>query len=636
MVTEIQDILVKYWGHRSFRPLQEDIIMSVLQGRDTLALLPTGGGKSVCFQIPAMAKPGLCLVISPLIALMKDQVENLKKRGIKAIAIHSGMHYNEIDLALDNCAHGDVKFLYLSPERLASELFIHRLKKMKLNLIAVDEAHCVSQWGYDFRPPYLQIADIRKYVPDIPLLALTATATPDVVSDIQQKLLFREENVFRKSFERKNLTYAVIKEEDKLNRLIRFISKVSGIGIVYVRNRRKTREIAEFLTRNGIKADSYHAGLDHKTRDQRQNSWIKEEIRVIVATNAFGMGIDKPNVRFVMHFDLPDSIEAYFQEAGRAGRDEKKAYAMLMFNESDIIDARHNLNDSFPEPAVIREIYNALGNYYNLAVGSGKDKAFDFDISAFCNTYNLKPLNVYNALKFIEREGYLLTTESLYSPSKLHFCVDRETLYRFQVTSKNYDQFIKTILRSYGGIFDDYISVSETDLAFRTKLSKEEVIKNIKYLESISLVKYFPQKQLPQMVYTTERMDKKNLLISNEHYYERKAIAEKKLEAVIHYATSNLKCRSSILLEYFGDKDAKRCGQCDICLERNKLVLNELEFDGVVEQIKPMLRKQPLTLENLVDQSKFANEDKIIKVVQWLMDNQRICMNDEGLLVWCK
>lgn len=636
MESKIQEILIKYWGHSAFRPLQEDIILSVLNGRDTLALLPTGGGKSVCFQVPALAKPGLCLVISPLIALMKDQVENLNKKGIKAVAIHSGMHYNEIDMVLDNCVHSDIKFLYLSPERLISELFIHRLKKMKLNLIAVDEAHCVSQWGYDFRPPYLQIAEIRKYVPDIPLLALTATATAEVVGDIQLKLNFKKENVFRKSFERKNLTYAVIKEEDKLNRMIRFISKINGIGIVYVRNRRKTREIAEFLIKNNIQAESYHAGLDHKTRDERQNNWITEKVRVIVATNAFGMGIDKPNVRFVIHFDLPDSLEAYFQEAGRAGRDEHKAYALLMFNNSDIIDLRHNFNDSFPDPHLIRDVYNALGNYNNLAIGSGKDVAFDFDISAFCNTFNLKPLLVYNSLKFIEREGYLLLTESFFSQPKLHICVDRETLYRFQVTSKDYDNLLKTMLRSYGGVFDDFVPINETEIAYRMKLRKEDIIKKIKYLESLGLVKYVPQKQFPQLVYVTERLDNKSILISNEHYFERKAIAEKKMESVIHYASSSLKCRSTILLEYFGEVEPKRCGQCDVCLERNKLVVNELEFDEIVEQIKPLLRKSPLSIDDLINQSKFASESKIIKVVQWLMDNQRICMNDDGLLVWCK
>lgn len=630
----IQQILLKYWRHSAFRPLQEDIINSVMQGNDTLALMPTGGGKSICFQVPGLAKEGLCLVISPLISLMKDQVENLKKRGIKAVSVCSGMHYNEIDFALDNCVHGDVKFLYLSPERLDSETIKLRLKKMRVNLIAVDEAHCISQWGYDFRPPYLKIAEIRELFPGVPLLALTATATPEVIDDIQNKLCFRQKNVFKKSFERENLVYAVIEEEDKFNRLLRIISKVSGSGIVYVRNRKKTREIAEFLNKNKIPSDYYHAGLDSKTRDLRQNNWMAGVKRVMVATNAFGMGIDKANVRFVVHFDLPDTLEAYFQEAGRAGRDGQKAYALLMFCKSDALDAKQNLENSYPPVDEIRNVYQCLGNYYNLAVGSGKDASFDFEISQFSSTYNLKPLTVYNSIKFLEKDGYIIATDSFHHPSTLHIKVDKETLYRFQVENKNYDNFIKTILRSYGGIFNDFVKINEAEISTRSTVTKEKTTENLINLDKLGVLTYIPQKERPQFVFCKERMDAKDLYISKENYYERKKIAEQKRNAVLHFVTSALKCRSQILLSYFGEDNPKRCGQCDICLERNKLDLSELEFDSVVGFIKPFLLKESHSLEEVVGIVKGISENRIIKVIRWLIDNDKIVVIDDQKLAW--
>ena len=475
--------------------MQEEIINSVLQGNDTLALLPTGGGKSICFQIPALVNEGICLVISPLIALMKDQVANLKKRGIKAAAVYSGMHYNEIDLVLDNCAHGDIKFLYLSPERLSSETIRLRLKKMKVNLIAVDEAHCISQWGYDFRPPYLKIVEIRDMFPKTPVLALTATATADVVTDIQKQLEFKKENVFRKSFERKNLAYAVIHEEDKFNRLLRIISKVNGPGIIYARSRRKARDISDFLNNNKIASDYYHAGLDAKTRDARQSAWMAGAKRVMVATNAFGMGIDKADVRLVVHFDLPDTLEAYFQEAGRAGRDDRRAFAILLYNNADIIDAQHNLEGSFPPVDEIKNVYQCLGNYYNLAIGSGKDASFNFDITHFATTYNLKPLTVFNSVKFLEKEGYLMTTDAMYQSSTLHLKVDKETLYRFQVENKMYDSFIKIILRSYGGIFGDFVKVSETEIASRANVTKKQTSEYLANLDKLGVLSYVPQRR---------------------------------------------------------------------------------------------------------------------------------------------
>ncbi|MEI7662601.1 MAG: ATP-dependent DNA helicase RecQ [Bacteroidota bacterium] len=414
----LQQILLKYWGYSRFRPLQEEIIQSVLDGKDTLALLPTGGGKSLCFQVPALAMDGICIVISPLIALMKDQVDNLKKRGIPAASLHSGMHPDEIDLVIGNCRFGETRLLYISPERLATDKMRELIRHIKVSLLAVDEAHCISQWGHDFRPPYMQIANIRSLIPGTPVLALTATATPLVVKEIQQNLEFKRENVFQKSYERKNLTYLVFREEDKLRRLIKIITKVRGPVIVYVRNRRQTKEIAEYLRKNGLSADFYHAGLDSKTREKRQSAWISEESRIIVSTNAFGMGIDKPNVRLVVHLDLPDSIEAYFQEAGRAGRDEKRAYAVLLYETADIIDSRHNLKLSYPGLPVIRDIYQALGNYLQLPVGMGKDLQCDFDLADFARQYNFQPVIVFNCLRFLEKEGYVMLTEGLHHPSK--------------------------------------------------------------------------------------------------------------------------------------------------------------------------------------------------------------------------
>ena len=632
----IQQILIKYWGYSTFRPLQEDIILSVMQGNDTLALLPTGGGKSVCFQVPAMAINGICLVVSPLIALMKDQVQNLNKKGIKAIGIYSGMSKNEIDIALDNCVYGDTKFLYLSPERLTTDLFKTRFKKMKLSLIAVDEAHCVSQWGYDFRPPYLKIAEIRPYFPQIPILALTATATENVVKDIQEKLLFKKENVFRKSFERKNLTYIAIKEEDKLNRLLRAINKVSGSGIVYVRNRRKTKEIAQFLSNHQISASFYHAGLEQKERDEKQQAWLKGQKRIIVATNAFGMGIDKPNVRLVVHIDLPDSLEAYFQEAGRAGRDEKPAYSILLYNNADIIDLKHSIDVSFPDIEDIKKVYLALGNFFQLASGSGQDASFDFDIAKFSSTYKFSPILIYNSIKFLEKEGYIISSESLNEPSRINIPINREDLYRFQVQNTFYDGFIKTILRSYTGVFTEFVKINESILAKRLNIEREKVIEILKQLQKLKIILYVPQKQMPQIIYSQERLDVKDISISAAHYSERKAEAIKRIDAVVNYVTSTNKCRSLMLLNYFGEINAKRCGQCDVCLERNKAALSEFEFDEIVVQIKPFLQEKSYSTNELIPLVKRVGEDRLVRAIQWLLDNDKITSDQEGQLKWKK
>jgi ATP-dependent DNA helicase RecQ len=616
--------------------MQEEIIQSVLDGRDTLALLPTGGGKSVCFQVPALAMDGVCLVITPLIALMKDQVENLKKKGIKAVAVYSGMHRNEIQMAFDNCVFGDVKFLYLSPERLQTEQFRQIIQKLKVCLLAVDEAHCISQWGYDFRPPYLQIAEIRKYLPRVPVLALTATATPGVITDIQKNLEFKSENVFRKSFERKNLTYVVIKEEDKNGRLLRILKKVPGTGIIYVRNRKKTVETATFLRKNGIKADFYHAGLDMQARSKKQDAWIREDIRIIVATNAFGMGIDKPNVRLVVHIDLPDSVEAYFQEAGRGGRDEKRSFAVTLFHQVDLARLQENLEREFPPVEKIKEIYQSMCNYFQLPVGSGKDESFDFEIYAFCRNYGYSPVIVYNSLKFLEREGYILMNESLETPSRIHFESNREDIYRFQVENKKLDPFIKLLLRSYSGVFTDFVQVNEAELSKRAELKSDEVIANLQKLQRAGILTYVQRPGKPQVIFPVERLDLKNLLISPANYHERKRFAMIRMEAMMEYATSDEHCRSQMLLRYFGETGAARCGKCDICLERNKMNLNEIEFNQIRLKVKELLGQKPMTLPELVFEASAYGETHTLLVIRWLEDKGAIVRDDQMRYMWRK
>ena len=634
MSQSIQQILTKHWGFSSFRPLQEDIIRSVMEGNDTLALLPTGGGKSLCYQVPALAMDGMCLVISPLIALMKDQVDGLKSKGIAAAAVHSGMHPDEQERVLSNARFGAIKLLYISPERLATERIRELLRKTKINLLAIDEAHCVSQWGYDFRPPYLKIADIRPFMQGTPLLALTATATPKVVRDIQEKLQFRRENVIRVRFDRKNLTYLVIKEEDKPGRLLKILNKVKGSGIIYVRNRRETKLIAEFLKKNSISADYYHAGLLQKVRDQKQNAWISEKTRIMVSTNAFGMGIDKHNVRVVIHMDLPDCIEAYFQEAGRAGRDEKQAYAVLLCENADIIEARKNLSQTFPELSTIRSVYQALGNYFQIPVGSGRDEMFDMDLSAFASEYKFRPLIAYNAMKFLEKEGYLMLSDAMHRPSRIYVKADKETLYRFQVENEFYDLLLKTILRSYTGVMTEFVGFSEAELARRTGLTAENLVMHLKRLEKMKIIDYTPASDKPQLVYLDERLDGKDIRISPVYYQDRLKEASRRLEAMICYAESIKKCRSQILLEYFGEKSTKRCGRCDICLERNKLGLNEMEFDGIVKIIKPILKSGPADAEHLVNAAAEFHEDKVILVLRFLIDNGKVKKDAGGKYVW--
>ncbi|MDT8392314.1 MAG: ATP-dependent DNA helicase RecQ [Bacteroidales bacterium] len=633
---EIRNILVKYWGYSSFREKQEEIILSVLDGKDTLALLPTGGGKSICYQVPALAREGICLVISPLIALMKDQVENLKERDIKAAAVHSGMHPREIDLAINNSVFGDLKFLYVSPERLESKAFRENLMKMNINLVAVDEAHCISQWGYDFRPPYLNIAEIRPLTGNAPILALTATATPAVVDDIQEKLKFRKKHLIQKSFERKNLSYVVFHEEDKGGRLLRIINNVKGTGVVYVRNRRKCREVSEFLTKEGISSTYYHAGLESRIREFRQDEWMKDKKQVIVATNAFGMGIDKPGVRFVVHFDLPDSLEAYFQEAGRAGRDGKRAYAVLLYEEADIRNAKQNLSVSFPEPEVIRSVYTALGNYLQIPVGGGKEQQFDFDLQDFATRYRMNSATVFSALRILEKEGMLLLGNALENPSKIMFNIAHTDLYTFQVENPGYDGFIKLLLRSYGGIFSEFVRINEKELARRANTTEDKIVALLKKLQKINLLTYVPRTSKPQILIIQDRIDSKSLNFSKEHYGQRKKTALKRMQSVLDYIQATNHCRSQLLLKYFGEEGVQRCGICDVCLDRNKINVSELEFNKILENIKPSLKKRPQGLNELLFVCKEFPEDKVINVLMWLVDNEKVDVNDQQLYSWRK
>ncbi|MGZ4157202.1 MAG: RecQ family ATP-dependent DNA helicase [Bacteroidia bacterium] len=628
----IHEILEKYWGFRSFRPLQEEIINSVMNGNDTLALLPTGGGKSICFQVPAMTKEGICVVVSPLIALMKDQVESLTNKGIKAIAISSAMHKREIDIALDNCVHGNIKFLYLSPERLENEMVKMRLQKMNVNLIAIDESHCISQWGYDFRPSYLKLELLRDILPKVPVLALTATATTEVVKDIQEKLHFKKKNVLQKSFERKNLAYIVLNEEDKLVRLIKVANNVKGQGIVYVRNRKKTQDITSYLKSHKISADFYHAGLDSKTRDQKQNDWINNKTRIIVCTNAFGMGIDKPDVRFVVHIDLPDSLEAYFQEAGRAGRDELKAFSILLYNNGDRIELQRNLETSFPSIEEIKQTYQALVYYYQMPTGSGSGTTLSFDIAAFCDTYKLQAITVFNSLKFIEREGYISLADAFYQPARIKLEMNREDLYKFQISNPTFDVFIKLLLRSYSGLFDNFVKINEFDLAKKANIKQEDIINRLNYLHKNKIIVYVPQTELPLLTFLRPRVDTKDLTLSKENFSLLKKRATERVESVLHYAESHHKCRSQILIAYFGETNTTRCNQCDVCLEENRKTLHTDEFENISGQIKQLLNVHPMELRTLVNSITDVHEDKIIHTIQWMVDNDQLMYNQDNLL----
>ncbi len=629
-----KEVLKKYWGYPDFRPLQEDIIKSAAdQKKDTLGLLPTGGGKSIIFQVPALALQGLCLVITPLIALMKDQVQNLHKQKIKAAAIYSGMTAREIDITLNNACYGAYKFLYLSPERLATKLFLTRLQDMKVNLVAIDEAHCISQWGYDFRPAYLNIADIKEHLPDVPFLALTATATPEVAIDIQDKLKFKTHNLFQKSFARDNLIYIVRNVEDKMKYLLKIVTKDQGTGVVYVRSRKKTFETAKFLRENGISADYYHAGIDPKLKDQKQADWKADKIRIIVSTNAFGMGIDKSDVRFVVHLDLPDSPEAYFQEAGRGGRDGKIAYAVLLYSKADKLNAEKRLKMAFPERKVIKRVYEALANYYQIPEGEGKGTVRLFGIKDFVQKFKLPISTVFSSMKFLQSDGYLDFTENDFTPSKVFFEVGRDDLYKFQVSNLHYDTFIKLLLRTYTGLFSNYTAIDEDFLAKKANTSVSVIVEYLQYIAKAGIIKYIPQTRKPFIIFTENRLSTRRLKISKEKYDEKKKRFVKRIEAMVYYADSTAKCRSQILLAYFGETDAARCGQCDVCRKRNTLNISEYEFENILEEIKRTLKEQPQLPDIIIDNLS-AEEKKVIKVIRWLLDNEEVHYKKDGKLAW--
>ncbi len=620
------DILQKYWGHSDFRSLQADIIQSISDGKDTLALMPTGGGKSITFQVPAIEKEGICIVITPLIALMKDQVENLKKRKIKAAAIYAGMTKNEIIVTLENCIYGDFKFLYVSPERLSTELFLSRLQHMNVSMIAVDESHCISQWGYDFRPSYLRISDIRNHLPDTPIIALTATATPEVVKDIQSKLNFPKENVFQKSFERKNIAYVVRYAEDKNKQLLDILNKVKDSAIVYTRSRKKTKEIAEFLNDNGITSEHFHAGLSNINKDNRQKNWKENKTRVIVATNAFGMGIDKADVRVVIHLDLPDSIEAYFQEAGRAGRDEKKAYAVVIHNKSDATKLKKRITDTFPEKEKVIEVYEKLSFYYEVAVGSGKEIVFPFNLLDFCNKFKLPLLPTYNSLKILEQAEYIELTEELDNPSRLMFTIKRDDLYYFQTKNPELDKLIQILLRSYTGLFSEYAHINEEILAKRMQSTRDRVYEQLLTLGRLGVINYVPAKKTPFIIYSCNRIDTKHITLTNEVYKERKTRYKKRIEKMLTYVSEDSVCRSQYLLRYFGEKNVAACKVCDVCLKKDEQNIEQKDFEIVINSIKEILRNEALSINEIIKKTKIK-ENKIISVMRYLTDNKIITSN---------
>ena len=633
-MNEFNQILTKYWGYPEFRPLQEEIIQSVAKGKDTLGLMPTGGGKSVTYQVYSLSRPGICLVITPLIALMKDQVENLKQRGIKALAIYSGMTSMEIKIALDNAAWGSYKFLYLSPERIATERFREKIHQLDVNLIAVDEAHCISQWGYDFRPSYLKIAELRDLLPDVPVLAVTATATSQVIEDIQEQLKFKTKNVLRTSYYRSNLVYLVRNEEDKVNYLLRAVQKAKGTGIVYVKSRKQTREISDLLRKNKVSADFYHAGLSSKIRSTKQEAWKSGNCRVIVSTNAFGMGIDKADVRFVIHLEAPDSVEAYFQEAGRAGRDGKQAWSVLLYNNSDKIRLQKNVSKSFPEPDVIKRIYEAVCNFYQIAVGFGKNQSFEFNLGTFASKFSFQITAVYNSLKILQREAYLELTDELDNPSKVYFQVDRDDLYKFQVANAEFDGFIKLLLRSYTGLFTNYVAIDEQLMAKRASVDPELVHQYLIRLRTQKVIDYIPQKKTPYLIFTRERVAPERMKITKENYTDRKNDYLKRVDAVIHYASSGHKCRSQQLLQYFGETESVRCGKCDACMERNELNVSKYEFDKITEQIKKILL-EPCFYEQLLMRLEGETEHAV-KIIRWLLENEKIIYRVDNRMEWSR
>jgi ATP-dependent DNA helicase RecQ len=630
-LSNIHDILQQYWKYKSFRPLQEEIILSVLEGKDALALLPTGGGKSICFQVPALAMDGICIVVSPLIALMKDQVFQLQRRGIPSILIYSGMNKKEIDIALDNCVYGNIKFLYVSPERLQTDIMIERAKKMKVNLLAVDEAHCISQWGYDFRPSYLKIAEFRSVLGNVPVLALTATATKEVRKDIVEKLELKDPKLFQKSFARDNLSYSCLYEEDKEKKLISILQKVQGSSVVYVRSRKMAKELALFLVRHQISATYYHAGLSNDQRSEIQTAWINNKVRVIVATNAFGMGIDKPDVRLVVHIGLPDSLEAYYQEAGRAGRDERKAFAVALYDLKDTADMQKRLEISYPSVDYIKRVYQSLANYYKIAVGSSMFSTYDFAIDDFVNTFRFNLQEAYYALKRLEEEGLIHLNESFFNPAKVLIRVDNTTLYQFQVANAKFDILIKALLRIYGGeLFSNFQAISARQIGSLLNISDKEVEEKLIALDKMEILIFERQRDKPQITFTTARYDAGNLPFDGKSYNKRKEKDQKKINAVVSYAKNQLRCRTQLLLAYFDEYKEEDCGVCDNCIQKKKAAARE-DFDKrILDAIMSSIGEGQVGVEELLQMMDSFKKDDILEALRKMIDGKLLTFDKEG------
>ncbi len=619
-------ILHRYWGYDSFRPLQEDIIHSVFSRKDTLGLMPTGGGKSLTFQVPAMAMDGLCLVVTPLISLMKDQVDNLRGRGIRALAVYSGMTHQEIITTLENAIFGDYKFLYVSPERLRTELFLAKMKEMNVNMLVVDESHCISQWGYDFRPSYLEIAKIRELLPDVPVLALTASATPEVVDDIQNQLQFREKNVFKTSFERSNLAYIIKDSENKIGDLIRILERVAGTSVVYVRSRNKTKEVADMLCSCGIQADFYHAGLNNREKGKKQNAWKVGECRVIVATNAFGMGIDKPDVRSVVHLDLPNSIEEYFQEAGRGGRDGKKSYAVILYNKADNRKLKKRIKDEFPEKDFIYMVYEKLAYFFQVAEGFGLNMTYDFSIHQFCSAYKLPILPTHNALRILDLAGYIEYVEEVDNRSRLIFRIHRDELYRYAF-DRHVEAVVSTALRLYTGVFTDYVTIDEDAIAARSDMTRPQVYEILKSLSKQNVIDYIPHKKTPLITYRTTRLDAKLLRISDAIYTNRQSRFETRILAMSHYAEQNVCCRSRILLSYFGQPEVADCGHCDVCIAKAKKPVKAEGYTIIKEAIFTLLaQSDDMPIKDLLRNLSQFDEADVLTVLRFEMQNDKVTM----------
>ena len=628
---QLEQILKQYWGFDTFRPIQKDIINSVLAGQDTLALMPTGGGKSLCFQVPGLAKEGVCLVISPLIALMKDQVENLKKRDIPAAAIYSGMNRFEIDMNLQAAVDARVKFLYLSPERLKTSSFKSYLEHMPVSILAIDEAHCISQWGYDFRPPYLEIGEVRPLLPNVPVIALTASATEKVQKDIMDKLRFPSRHVFQLSFSKPKLSFSVFEPEDKEAKLLEILNNVSGPSVVYASSRKQTKEIALHLFRNNISADYYHAGLTFQERNHKQDRWMKGQARVMVATNAFGMGIDKADVRTVVHMQMPASPEAYYQEAGRAGRDEKKAYAVLLYRNADSTQMRRKIEASFPSVEFIRKVYQCLGNHFKLAAGSGYLESFDFDLESFEKAYQLPSIETYYALKKLEWGGFIQLNESFFAPSRVMIVVDHNALYAFQVAHAYEDAFIKTLLRTYGGeMFSNFVAINEKQLARLHNCEPDEVVNLLERLQTPEMLEYEKQKDKPQVVFTQGRLDAAKMPFNTKAYEALKQSELSRLRAVENYVTESKQCRQVILVEYFGESSALHCGICDNCLEMNKRQ-KPVRFEFFRPLIKVALKRR-LTMLELAQHIHAESKDELIAVINFMIEDKKVFMHSDGRL----